>query len=723
MASAATSVLAVDDNATIRRAIAMRLTSKGFNVVTAQDGPEALAAVAKQTFDLVLLDLKMPGMGGEEVLKQLRHCYSGTQLPIIMLAASDDKNDIAKALELGANDYIVKPGDLAALLSRIKTQLALKYSAEHLPKPSPAPTITYAVGELSLPGSDAVSARLFDGTWSNIANSPYEQRYHVLYDNTPMTCFTVNQDLEILSANRFGLQFLGYAAREIKSRPIIALYVEADRALAEEYLHGVFEQPDRLHRWELRHHKKNGDVLWMRETARVIGRGLDAALIMTCEDIDDAYRLAEKLAYHATHDELTGLPNRKTLEERLGRVIESAHSESSQHAFAIFDIDQFKIINDTCGHVAGDELLKHTARILKNIVRKRDTLARVGGDEFGILFEDCSLAQANATITTARQALDSFQFEWLGTAHRVSASVGLVAIDQQCDDVTSAISMADTACYAAKDAGRNRVHVYHPDNLMVVSRRGEMRWATRINDALRENRFELSFQPIVSLTDEDLGDHYELLIRMRDERGELIMPSEFLPAAERYNLAGKLDRWVIGHALDWLRQHPERLPRLHLCGINLSGQSFGDDGILQFILAQLDQPGPHLATKLCFEVTETAAISDIVNAGRFIALLKARGCQFALDDFGSGFASFAYLKKLPVDYLKIDGSFVREMAHDPIDVGMVRSINEIGHLMGKKTIAEFVESRKVLEILRTIGVDYAQGYDIGRPLPLASYPD
>ncbi|MGH8596621.1 MAG: diguanylate cyclase domain-containing protein, partial [Gammaproteobacteria bacterium] len=344
----------------------------------------------------------------------------------------------------------------------------------------------------------------------------------------------------------------------------------------------------------------------MRETARLLGHGPEALILMTCEDIDDTYKLAEKLTYHASHDELTGLANRKMLEERLARVIESAHSEQSQHTLAIVDIDQFKIINDTCGHAAGDELLKQTARILHNVVRKRDTVARVGGDEFGVLFEDCTLEQATGTVEVAREALASFQFEWHSTAHRISASVGLVAIDQHCDGVTTALSMADTACYAAKDAGRNRSHVYHPENSSALTKQGEMRWATRINDALRENRFELSLQPISPIGNmTSFGDHYELLIRMRDERGKLVLPGEFFPAAERYNLADKLDRWVIQHALAWLSDHPRIFERLHLCGINLSGQSFGDDGVLRFILDQLDRHSPQLADKLCFEVTET----------------------------------------------------------------------------------------------------------------------
>jgi diguanylate cyclase (GGDEF)-like protein/PAS domain S-box-containing protein len=725
MSLATASVLAVDDNATIRRAIAMRLGSKGYHVVTAENGGSALAALDEHEFDLMLLDLQMPGMRGDEVLRRVRNRYNETELPVIMLAASDDKNDIAKTLELGANDYVIKPGDLPILLARIKTQLSLRSTARQLH--AQEQTFNKALHEsansaLMTSSRPGITAASFEGTWSFQPTNPLERRFNVLYDNTPMTCFTLNRSLEVLFANRFGVQFLGYTAGDLRSRSVLEFYAETDRNLADEYLLGVLSQPNRVHRWEIRRLKKNGDVLWMRETARVLGDGPDAVILMTCEDIDDTYKLAEKLAYHSAHDDLTGLANRKVLEERLGRVIDSAHSEHSQHTLAIVDIDQFKIINDTCGYAAGDELLKHTARILSSAVRKRDTVARVGGDEFGVLFEDCTLDQAARTVETAREALASFHFEWQATAHRISASVGLVAIDRRCDGVTAALSMADTACYAAKDAGRNRSHIYHADDDRVVAKHGQMRWATRINDALRDDRFELSMQPITPIADtENDGDHYELLIRMRDEQGNLVLPGEFLPAAERYSLANKIDHWVIEHALQWLSDHPHIFERLYLCGINLSGQSFGDERVLNFILKQLDLHSPRLAGKLCFEVTETAAVADIVQAKRFIGALKERGCQFALDDFGSGFSSFTYLKNLPVDFLKIDGSFVREIANDSIDLEMVRSINEIGHVMGKKTIAEFVEDQAILGVLRTLGVDYAQGYEIGRPHPIKEF--
>ncbi len=685
------SVLAVDDNATVRKAIAMRLGSLGFRVVTAPDGPHALLAVEQDTFDLVLLDLKMPGMRGDEVLRMIRKRYSTTQLPVIVLAASDDKQEIAQSLALGANDYVVKPGDLPVLIARIKTQLSLKDAARRL--------------------------RRHEGGDEEIS---LDQRFRAIYDNTPASCFTLDRELRVHFANRFALQMLGYHAREVHGQPVAELYAPADRALAEEYLRDALALPSRLHRWEIRRRKKSGELVWMRETARVLGHGRDTLLLMTCEDIDDAYKLTEKLSYHASHDELTGVSNRKMLEARLARVLESAHSEGSCHALAVLDVDQFKIINDTCGHDAGDELLRQVARLLRDVIRKRDTLARIGSDEFALLLEDCALDDAIESADAARRSIEAAPFVWNGVQYPISASAGVVALDAGCDTVMSALAMADTACYAAKDSGRNRLHVYQAGDVRVEARHGEMRWVTRIGEALRNDRFELSLQEIVPIAGDGDGDHYELLIRMRDDDGGLILPNEFLPAAEHYNLAAELDRWVIGHALRWLSEHPALLSRLHLCSINLSGQSFGDDEVLNFILDQIERHEV-APSKLCFEVTETAAISDIVQATRFICTLRERGCLFALDDFGSGFSSFSYLKSLPVDFVKIDGSFVRDIANDSIDLAMVKSINDIGHVVGKKTIAEFVEDENVLALLKVVGVDYAQGYEIGRPTPLARY--
>ena len=438
------------------------------------------------------------------------------------------------------------------------------------------------------------------------------------------------------------------------------------------------------------------------------------------KDVTDAHRMAQKLAHQATHEPLTGLLNRRAFEQSVQRLLESKCAAQEEHAVCYLDLDQFKIINDTCGHIAGDELLRQLSDLLSHQIRKGDTLARLGGDEFGVLMEYCTTAQAQRVADALRESIQDFRFVWDNKRFSLGVSIGLVPVNEGSGSVAAVLSAADGACYAAKDAGRNRIHVYREDDATLARRRGDMLWLARINHALEENRFFLYFQPIAPVTDAaDKGAHYELLIRMEDEDGQIVLPGLFLPTVERYDLATKLDRWVISTAFEWLSRQPERLNDLFLCAINLSGCSLANNEFLNFVSSQFDKH--HIPpNKICFEITETAAIANLSNATRFIKALKQLGCQFALDDFGSGLSSFAYLKNLPVDFLKIDGVFVKGIADDPIDLAMVKSINEIGHAMGKQTIAEFVENKVILDKLkrRDIGVDYAQGYAIGRPQPV-----
>ncbi|HLE94689.1 MAG TPA: PAS domain S-box protein [Sulfuricaulis sp.] len=439
-------------------------------------------------------------------------------------------------------------------------------------------------------------------------------------------------------------------------------------------------------------------------------------------DITAAHALSTQLTYQASHDTLTGLVNRRELERRLQRALESTKKDSAVHALCYLDLDQFKVVNDTCGHVAGDELLRQLAKVLPKCVRHQDTVARLGGDEFGVLLEHCSKEQALRVAEAMRRMVADFIFIWQDKTFNVGVSIGLVSITQATDNFNTLLSAADNACYAAKDLGRNRIHVYDETEAGMVRRHGDMQWVTRIHEAIEENRFELAFQPIVSVESfspgQDNGwDHFELLLRMRDKSGKLIAPGAFLPAAERYNLISKLDRWVISTAFHWLARHPTHLKRVDHCSINLSGQSFGNKEFLNFVLG-IFKNGGMPPEKICFEITETSAISDLAGAIDFIKALREIGCLFSLDDFGSGLSSFGYLKSLPVDFIKIDGLFVKDIVEDPISYSMVKSINDIGHVMGKKTIAEFVENEAVLSKLREIGVDYAQGYGICKPQPL-----
>ncbi len=462
--------------------------------------------------------------------------------------------------------------------------------------------------------------------------------------------------------------------------------------------------------------RKDGNELYIESTASPIrdGSGTVTGGVLVFHDVSESRELNRRLSYHASHDVLTGLVNRREFETRLERALKSAKARETSYALCYIDIDQFKIVNDTCGHSAGDALLGQVGALLKSKVRWRDTLARLGGDEFGVLLESCSLEEALRTAETLRESIRNFRYTWEDRTFRLGASIGVVPITAENEDVASVLSAADSACGAAKESGRNRVHCFEENDIDLMRRRREMQWAARINNALEESRFELFRMTIQPLQAEDAGEHFELLLRMRDESGKIVAPDQFIAAAERYGITPSIDRWVIDSAFRWLVSEADERRRLTMCSINLSGQSLGDDKFLPFVIEQFHRSGID-GSKICFEITETAAIANFSQASRFIQALKELGCKFALDDFGTGLSSFGYLKHFPVDFLKIDGSFVKGVLHDPIDREMVRSINEIGHLTGKQTIAEWAENAEIIEVLRGLGVDYAQGYGVSQP--------
>lgn len=462
--------------------------------------------------------------------------------------------------------------------------------------------------------------------------------------------------------------------------------------------------------------RRDGNEIYIESTASPIrsGKGLVTGGVLVFHDVSESRELNRRLSYHASHDILTGLVNRREFESRLERALKSAKARETSYALVYLDLDQFKIVNDSCGHSAGDALLGQLGALLKSKIRWRDTLARLGGDEFGVLLESCSLEEAMQTAEALRLAIGDYKFMWDDRTFRLGVSIGVVPITADTEDVAGLLSAADSACSAAKEAGRNRIHSFQENDIDLMRRRRELQWAARISNALEENRFELFRQTIQPLQSDEDGAHYELLLRMRDENGGIISPGLFIEAAERFDKTPEIDRWVIRSAFRWLVSEADERERLALCSINLSGKSLGDEKFLPFVIDQFQMSGLD-ATKVCFEITETAAIASYSQANRFINALKELGCKFALDDFGTGLSSFGYLKHFPVDFLKIDGSFVKEILHDPIDREMVRSINEIGHLTGKQTIAEFAENEEIITMLRGMGIDYAQGYGVSEP--------
>ena len=466
----------------------------------------------------------------------------------------------------------------------------------------------------------------------------------------------------------------------------------------------------------------HGEPRWVEISMNRVQLEFGELVIGILHDITERKMLHTALQHHASHDDLTGLVNRREFQLRLHALVDALQTTPGPHALVYVDLDQFKVVNDTCGHLAGDELLCQLGARLKQQIHPRDVIARLGGDEFGLLLHDRSIEDAMLVAKSLCDSVAEFRFVWGQRSFEVTASVGLSAINSDTVSAEEALSAADAACYVAKDQGRNRVQLYF-GGTACTGKRQEMEWVSRLQKALEENRFQIWQQHILDLNDDTTAraDHFEVLLRLIDEDGSIIAPGQFFPAAERYGLMPAIDRWVIQHLLregrcGRLQSELGRKSATH-CAINLSGASLNDDKFLAFLEDTL-RCTTLAGNQLCFEITETVAVNNFGRIREVMQTLKQFGCQFALDDFGSGMSSFSYLKNLPVDYLKIDGSLVRNIVEDAADYAMVEAINRVGGVLGLKTIAEFVETEATLQRLRDIGVDYAQGYAIHRPEPL-----
>jgi len=823
------SVLVTDDEPGLLTGLQQVLASHGYQVGIATDGARAMAALTDDHYDILLLDLAMPGVPGAAVLDFVME--RGLDLAVIVISGATSVAEATTAMRRGAIDYLRKPlgpeellGSLANSVRKLRLERGHRIlrgrleASERLHRLivdrspdliflldvegrlvyhnqkvkeclgfEPATLFGQSLLDLVAPADQGEALRLLRHLAEETSQPQVVELRLLCADSrpvgtgqvldplviveitasailenheTPPRCagsYMVARDITdrrrteealrrtnarlehvvraspaviysrapgpgmpigFISANVVDL--LGYSADELLADPefLISLAHPDDRARFRQGLD--IEEGLRQGSCEYRLLHRQGGWRWIRDTVRPIcdAEGRPMELVGSWLDHTEAQLLAAQLTHQASHDFLTGLPNRYAFEHRVHQALEIAQKQNVEHALLYLDLDQFKIINDTCGHLAGDTLLRQLSQLLQTRVRRQDVLARLGGDEFGVLMEYCPLPDAMRVANSLCKAVSEYRFAWGDKTFQVGVSIGVAPIHAGSDSLNSVLRAADSACYAAKDAGRNRAHLYAENDAELARRQGELQWVARINHALENNRFQLAFQPIVPTGLGQLeGQRYELLLRMEDESGQLVMPGAFLPAAERYHLAVKLDRWVIGTALDWLIEHPGHLDRLALCSMNLSGHSLEDEALLGYLIQRLSGQQA-LAGKICFEITETAAIANLYQALHFIHALKDLGCRFALDDFGSGLSSLAYLKKLPVDFLKIDGVFMEDIAHDPVSLAMVSSINEIGHVMGMKTIAEFVENDQILAQLRGIGVNYAQGYGIGKPRPL-----
>lgn len=646
---------------------------------------QARQVLAGSSPDLVIADHLLPDGSGFELLAS-----DGVepQFPVVIMTSHGDEQLAVEAMKAGAVDYVVKSDSTFGTMPRVAERVLREWSL------------------------------VIDRRRAEEALYESEQRFRVLYDETPSMFFTVDAKWTIVSVNEFGAEYLGHSVEGLLWSRFIEVFVPEQRDYVKRNLEAAFGEGS-VRRFEAAMLTRSGVSVWVRVTTRIMERGGSQSLLVVCEDVSEAHTLSEELSYQSTHDLLTRLLNWSEFERRLASVLRRAKNEEIESALCYLDLDRFRVINDSCGHRAGDELLRQVAVLLQQQVRGADTLSRLGGDEFAVLMEGCSLADARKVAAKLHETVDQLRFVWEGQTLSIGVSIGVVAIDGQSGSVEEVMSAADAACYVAKKEGRNRYQVYREDDAVIARHHGEIRWVGKIQRALEENRFELHYQPILSLSDKTLM-HAEILLRMRGEDGSIIAPGMFLPAAERYHLITRIDQWVIRAAIQWLTGRPEILSRVGLWSINLSGQSMGSPGMLQFILDQIGHSSVP-PERLCFEVTETSAIANFTKAAEFIRILSERGCKFALDDFGTGVSSLAYLKILPVDLIKIDGMFIRDIARDAVDAVAVRSIAEIAHASGKQAVAEFVESGEIAEKLVELGIDFAQGYHLGRPQPLEEF--
>ncbi len=684
-------VLIVEDNEDDAQLLLVRLRRAGYapDYLRVDNADDLREALRDRSWQIVISDYAMPGFSGLDALRMLR--AENLETPFILVSGTVGEETAVEAIRSGANDYIMKD-NLARLVPAIDRELRDMRERAHRRRAEDA---LYQERERALITlhsiGDGVIATDADGRVDYM--NPVAER---------VTGWTSNEAQGHLLTEVLPL------THEASRIPIES---PAAVALRTGQVVNLSEQSLLINRHGQEFHIEDSAAPIFDRDNQVIGA------VLVFHDATRERRMAQQMSWEATHDNLTGLVNRREFTERLNNLLSSRQTGNREHALLYLDLDQFKVINDTCGHDAGDELLRQLSRLLLQNVPTNSSLARLGGDEFGVLLENVSIERAREIADHLLSSISNFTYEWEGSRFDVGVSIGMVPIQADTRNASLVLSAADVACYVAKEAGRNRIHVYEESDIDLGQRHSEMHWVSRIKEALEENRFALYRQEIVPLDSEDTTPHYELLVRMRASDGSIIAPGLFIPAAERYNLMSAIDRWVIDQAfrhLQLLQQGGDE----SVYSINLSGNSLNDEDISDYIGKKIDEyrirPG-----QLCFEVTETAAVFNLIKASRIIRTLKKIGCRFSLDDFGSGLSSFSYLKNLPVDFLKIDGSFVKDINTDPMNRAIVEAIHQVGHALSIRTIAEFVENEAIVTQLRDIGVDYAQGYHFSQPEPLA----
>jgi diguanylate cyclase (GGDEF)-like protein/PAS domain S-box-containing protein len=684
-------LLMVEDSDDDAQLLLVKLRRAGYepDYVRVDNEPDLRAALQQPGWQVVVSDYAMPGFSGLKALQILREL--DRDLPFILVSGTVGEEIAVDAMRQGANDYIMKD-NLTRLIPAIERELResrersdRRRAEEALYQERERALITlHSIGDGVITTDAQGRVDYMNPVAENVTGWTYgEAQGHPLTDILPL----------IDEATRLPVES------------------PADSTLRTGRVMTIAEQCVLINRDGQEFNIEDSAAPIFDRDNRIIGA------VLVFHDVTRERRMAHQMTWQATHDSLTGLANRNEFAERLANLLEGvASSTAHRHALLYLDLDQFKVVNDTCGHDAGDELLKQLSRTLRANVPANASLARLGGDEFGILLESVSLQQATEVANRLLQAFGDFTFEWQQRRFDVGVSIGVVPIEHGTPSASFVLSAADVACYVAKESGRNRVHVYQDSDINLGERHNEMHWVSRIKEALENNRFVLFKQRITSLNGDDPTPHYELLVRMRDQHNNLVPPGAFIPAAERYNLMNALDRWVIENAFSFLSL-AHRQGDQGIYSINLSGNSLNDEDLPVYIQRKITEHQVNTG-QLCFEVTETAAVFNLEKASHMIKSLKTMGCRFSLDDFGSGLSSFGYLKNLPVDFLKIDGSFVKDMNTDPLNRAIVEAIHQVGHSLSIRTIAEFVENQAIASQLREIGVDFGQGYYFSRPEPL-----
>ncbi|EKO3948780.1 EAL domain-containing protein [Vibrio fluvialis] len=557
-----------------------------------------------------------------------------------------------------------------------------------------------------------------DITWRKITEDKLFQREASLshyYDLQPVMMLTLDEQNRIQQVNRFAEQLLGFQASQLLGHPLSDFYLSELALSARQVLLQPNQSLQGIWQREIEYRHADGRAIWVRENIRALVE--TGHLLIVGEDVTETRQLADKLAYQAKYDMLTNTFNRNQFELELAQALQETATELRTHAMLYLDLDQLKVLNDTAGHDAGDGAIQFCASMLEEVLPYNAVLARMGGDEFAILLKDCTERDAIQVAKTIVATMAEHAFWWEEIRLNLTCSIGIRLIDHTATSPQMVHAQADTACHAAKEEGRNRYNLYRQDDADLRRRQLEMESVNLVHDALAKERVELFAQQILALNADEPGMHFEILVRIKNADGEYVSPGIFVPASERYNVAHLLDKQVVEQTLRWFETRPQALACLGLCSINLSGHSMGNAEFIDNLIARL-QSSCVPCSKICFEITETAAMRNLNQAMALFSRLKELGCRIALDDFGSGLSSFGYLKKLPIDIVKIDGLFVRDIDVNEMDHLMVRSIHDLARQMGKQTVAEFVENDAILQRLREIGVHFAQGYQIGKPQPI-----